>query len=304
MQVAALGQLTVYPARGEMQLTIQAMEAEGDGLWRKAVERTLLRLNADGLLDPERKRQLPRCPRRIALVTSPSGAAVRDVIAVARRRSPLVEIVVVPAKVQGEGAPQALCAALDRVARWGKADVLIIGRGGGGREDLWAFNDERLARAIAASPIPTVSAVGHEVDLTVCDLVADVRAPTPSAAAETVVPVIGELRAELRAHRDAIVRAAFAVVSASGGRLRDTARRAGDAATRGLDARRGRVERGAARLHALSPLATLGRGFGLPRGPDGRALRSAAEFSPGSLFHLVLKDGTVEAVTRRVVASE
>ncbi|HVE80400.1 MAG TPA: exodeoxyribonuclease VII large subunit, partial [Gemmatimonadaceae bacterium] len=301
MQVAALGQLTVYPTRGEMQLTIQAMEAEGDGLRRKAVERTLLRLNADGLLDPDRKRPLPRCPRRIAVITSPSGAAVRDVIAVTRRRSTAVEIVVVPATVQGDRAAESLCAALDHVARWGGADAVIIGRGGGGGEDLWAFNDERVARAVAACAVPTVSAVGHEVDLTICDLVADMRAPTPSAAAEAVVPLLDDLRAELRAHADALDRGAREALATAARALRAAGQGVAAAAARVVERRRARLEREAARLQGLSPLATLARGFAVPRAADGRPLRSAADFVPGSLFHLVVKDGTVEAVTRRVV---
>jgi len=150
MLVTVLGQLTVYPARGEMQLVVTAMEAEGDGLTRTAIKRILARLEADGLLAPERKRALPRFPRRIAVVTSPDGAAIRDIAAVTRRRSPGVEIVVVAAAVQGDNAPDELCAALDLLARWGDCDVAIIGRGGGAREDLRAFNNERVVRAVAA----------------------------------------------------------------------------------------------------------------------------------------------------------
>jgi exodeoxyribonuclease VII large subunit len=204
MQVVALGQVSVYAARGDVQLVVKAMEAQGDGLWRKALDQTRAKLLADGLLDPARKRALPKHPRRVAIITSPDGAALHDIIAVARRRSPLVELVVVPAKVQGDGAAEELRAALERVARWGDVDVVIIGRGGGAREDLWAFNDERLARAVAACPVPVVSAVGHEVDLTICDLVADLRAATPSAAAEAIVPVLADVRAEVRALADAL----------------------------------------------------------------------------------------------------
>ena len=138
------------------------------------------------------------------MVTSPDGAAVRDVIAVIRRRSPGVQIVVSAAKVQGEGAAEEICAAIDRVCRWGKADVVIVGRGGGGREDLWAFNDERVARAIASASIPVISAVGHEIDVTIADLVADHRAATPSAAAEAAVPVREEVVAGLRGRWDAL----------------------------------------------------------------------------------------------------
>ena len=150
------------------------------------------------MLDASRKRALPRFPRRIAVITSPDGAALHDIVKVARGRSPDVEIVILAAKVQGEGAPDELVAMIERVGRWKQADVLIIGRGGGAREDLWAFNDERVARALAMCPIPTISGVGHEVDMTICDLVADVRAATPSAAAEIAVPSRRELAAHVR----------------------------------------------------------------------------------------------------------
>src|SRR5262249_46396682 len=198
MQVSAFGRLSVYAARGEMQFTVVRMEAQGDGLRQKALERTRARLEADGLLRPERKRPLPRFPRVIAVVTSLDGAALHDIIAVLRRRAANVRLIIVPAKVQGDSAVLELCAALDRVNRWGKADLCIVGRGGGGREDLWAFNDERVARAVAACNVPTISAVGHEVDMSICDLVADMRAPTPSAAAEAATRSRAELQNELR----------------------------------------------------------------------------------------------------------
>jgi exodeoxyribonuclease VII large subunit len=175
MQVLARGQISVYAARGQMQFAISTLEAEGEGLWRKAFEKTRAALEKDGLLDPARKRALPRFPKRVAVITSPDGAALHDVVSVIGRRNPGVDIVVIPAAVQGETAPDSLLKALDRLERWNGADVLIIGRGGGSREDLWAFNDERVARAIAACNIPTISAVGHEVDFTIADLVADHR---------------------------------------------------------------------------------------------------------------------------------
>ncbi|MDQ6828422.1 MAG: exodeoxyribonuclease VII large subunit, partial [Gemmatimonadota bacterium] len=199
MQVVARGRLTVYPARGEMQLVINALDAVGDGLHRKALDLARELLAAEGLLDPARKRRLPRLPRCVAVVTSPSGAALHDIVSVVQRRCPSVMVVLVPAKVQGEGAPAEIAAAIQRVIRWGCADVLIVGRGGGAREDLWAFNDPRVARALAHAPMPTISAVGHEIDVTLCDLVADVRAATPSAAAECAVPSLAEERAMLGA---------------------------------------------------------------------------------------------------------
>jgi exodeoxyribonuclease VII large subunit len=303
MQVAALGQLGVYAARGEMQFTVKRMEAEGDGLWRKALEQTRLRLHADGLLAPERKRALPRFPRRIAFVTSASGAALRDVVAVLRRRAPGVELIVVHAAVQGEGAPLELCAALDQVARWGGAELVIIGRGGGSREDLWAFNDERVARAVAACPVPTISAVGHEVDITICDLVADHRAPTPSAAAETAVASRDEIAMALGGTRRRLIAAMEISLGEPRARAATTARSLTRAAARCLDARQTTVAALAGRLHALSPLATLERGYAVPRAPDGGTLGSIADFAVGRAFSLRLRDGEVDAVTSAVRAA-
>jgi exodeoxyribonuclease VII large subunit len=295
MQVVALGQVTVYPSRGELQFSIKALDAQGDGLWRKALEKTRAALDADGLLEAERKRALPRFPRCVAVVTSPDGAALHDIISVVRRRYHSVQIVVVPTKVQGEGAPEEICAALERVARWGCADVLIIGRGGGSREDLWAFNDERVARAVAASSIPTISAVGHEIDVTICDLVADHRAATPSAAAEAAVPVLAELQAGVEALRYALASAATRQVARARTSLERTARSLRTAASTGVERRRARLDQGAAQLHALSPLATLARGYAAARSEEGEPLPSVRGFSRGMPFHLLLRDGVVHA---------
>ncbi|MEO7456626.1 MAG: exodeoxyribonuclease VII large subunit [Gemmatimonadaceae bacterium] len=300
MQVTVLGQLGVYAARGEMQFTVRRMEADGEGLWRKALEATRARLAADGLLAPERKRALPRHPRRIAFVTSASGAALRDVVAVLRRRAPGVELVVVHAAVQGEGAPLEICRAFRRLAKWGGADLVIVGRGGGSREDLWAFNDERVARAVAACPVPTISAVGHEVDITLCDLVADLRAPTPSAAAEAAVSsraemalTLGALRGRLsqamdeRLHepRFRAVSAAHALASATSDLVRERGTRMGALA---------------GRLHALSPMATLERGYAVARGVNGGTLASTADFASEMPFTLRVRDGEIDAVAQRV----
>ena len=295
MQLLALGQMTVWPVRGDLQFSVKAIEAEGDGLWRKALELTRQRLEKDGLLDPGRKRALPAFPRRIAVITSPDGAAMHDIITVARARSAEVEIVIVPAKVQGEGAPESLIAAIGRVSRWNDADLLIIGRGGGAREDLWAFNDEGVARALAACPIPTISAVGHEVDITICDLVADVRAATPSAAAELAVPS----RRETIARVDTLAKR----LAAAGKRREDRAvaslaqlqKRLSLAGGRVIERRRARLESVAGRLDALSPLATLARGFAVARSPVGATLSGKDDFAPGMLFDLWLRDGIVQA---------
>ena len=187
MHVVARGRLSVYEVKGEYQMVVDAVEPHGLGALQAAFEQLKRRLEADGLFDPSRKRALPVLPRRIGVVTSLDGAAVRDILRVITRRYPTARVVVRPARVQGEGASRDLVAALKAIARVPEVDVVIIGRGGGSAEDLWAFNDETLARAIAACPVPVISAVGHEVDFTIADFVADVRAATPSNAAEIVV---------------------------------------------------------------------------------------------------------------------
>jgi exodeoxyribonuclease VII large subunit len=300
MAVAALGQLTVYPARGEMQFAVKRLAAEGDGLWRKALERTVTGLRHAGLLAPERKRPLPRYPRCIAVVTSRDGAVLHDVVAVLRRRAPGVRVVLIPTAVQGDGAPRAIAQAIERAGRWGGADTLIVGRGGGGREDLWAFNDERVARALAACPIPTVSAVGHEIDLTVCDLVADFRAPTPSAAAEAAVRAHVEAAAELRAFAGRLSVAVDAQLASARARLAAAVRDAYIASRRLTERRRAQLETMAARLNGVSPLATFARGYTLARAEDGRTLTSAGQFAPGDAFALLLCDGEVTARTESV----
>jgi exodeoxyribonuclease VII large subunit len=339
MQVTAFGQMTVYTAGGDMQLRVLRLGAEGDGLWRKALEETLLRLRTDGLLDEARKRPLPLLPRVVAVVTSPDSAALQDIRAVAARRFGAVQLVLVPAKVQGDGTAEELVRAMAQIDAWGGADVVIIGRGGGAREDLWAFNDERVARAVAACRVPVISAVGHEVDVTVVDLVADVRAATPSAAAEAAVPDRDALVREVLSLRGRLFNASSRLlqrrrqsVGSVGGRFAAGARglaalersrlRALGQSMATLSqlgiARRQRVVQSVApaltsfrvstlaprdaavralagRLDALSPLATLGRGYAVARSLDGVAMASVTEFAPGTKFDLLLGDGAVRA---------
>lgn len=298
MQVAAFGRLSVYAARGEMQYAVTKLEAEGDGLRRKALEVTRKRLDADGLLSPERKRPLPRFPRVIAVITSPDGAALQDIVAVVRRRGCDVRLVVVPAAVQGETAPRELRIALDKVNRWGGADLVIIARGGGAREDLWAFNDERVARALAACAVPTISAIGHEVDISICDLVADYRAPTPSAAAEAATRTAAELRNELRKLSLRMGGAARALIRANDNRLRHLARDVADASAGQVTRRQTQLRAVAGRLHALSPLATLARGYAVARDAAGATLSSTAAFHDDMPFDLIVRDGIVPARVR------
>jgi exodeoxyribonuclease VII large subunit len=299
MQVVGLGQVTVYPARGEMQCKITALDAVGDGLWRKALEEATARLRADGLLEPSRKRALPRLPRRVAVITSPDAAALHDIIVVMHRRCPTVEIVLVPARVQGDGAPAELVRAIECLGRWrdGRVDTVIIGRGGGSREDLWAFNSERVARALAACAIPTISAVGHEVDMTLCDLVADYRAPTPSAAAEAAVPVLADARAEAMA----LLQSLHVALGRQVQRRRDRVGRAAAdlraGAARGTERRKAHMHALLGRLNALSPLAVLARGYAVARDDGGTTLGSTADFAPARDFQLLLRDGIVRATT-------
>lgn len=297
MQVLARGQMTVWPVRGDLQFSVTNIDAEGDGLWRKALELTRKRLEADGLLDLARKRPLPRFPQRILVITSPDGAALHDIVKVARGRSPDVEIVVIAAKVQGDGAPEELVAAIQRVGRWPNADLLIIGRGGGAREDLWAFNDERVARALALCPIPTISGVGHEVDITICDLVADVRAATPSAAAELAVPSRRELAAHVRSLAGRLQSGVQRRHERGVAALTRVKSRLSLGAVRVAERRRARLQAASGQLHALSPLATLQRGYAVARDMNGATLSMRAQFESGHAFDLWVSDGIIRAVT-------
>jgi exodeoxyribonuclease VII large subunit len=298
MQVTMFGQLTLYAARGDVQFTVRQMEAEGDGLLRKALERTRARLEADGLFAPERKRPLPAAPRCVAVITSADGAALHDVVHVVRRRSPGVTIVLIPARVQGDGAVAELRAAVERVGRWGGADVVIIGRGGGAREDLWSFNDESLARAVAACPLPTVSAVGHEIDTTMCDLVADYRAATPSAAAEAVVPASLDQKARLRSSTSYLRRGMLVAMRDRFARLSRVSERLPSSVQRLVRTGDDRLGSLAGRINDLSPLAVLARGYALAQGEAGRTLTSVEDFTVGQKFQLRLRDGALHAEVR------
>ncbi|CAN5848127.1 exodeoxyribonuclease VII large subunit [soil metagenome] len=293
MEVRALGRISFYPARGELQLVVSSMEAKGEGLWKLAVERLRAKLEAEGLTAAGRKRPLPRYPSTIGVVTSASGAVLHDIINVVRRRAPWTRIVLCGCRVQGEGAAAEIAAAIEQFGRSGIADVLIVGRGGGSVEDLWAFNEEIVARAIAASPIPVVSAVGHETDVTISDLVADFRAPTPSAAAEAAVPDGGAIRRDLRSSAERME----ACIKQRVDVRRDALSRAGEemegCAERFVAVRREQLRSAARHLGALSPLASLTRGFAVPLSPDGRLLRTISDFSPGAPFQLRVADGLV-----------
>jgi exodeoxyribonuclease VII large subunit len=300
MSVRALGTVTLYEARGEYQLVVRELEGtDAGGLWRVAFERLRARLEEEGLLDPDRKRRLPRIPARVGVVTSPVGAAIHDILRVIEARAPWTEVVLSPARVQGEGAEHEIARALHALGTYGRVDVIIVGRGGGSVEDLWAFNREEVARAIAAAPVPVVSAVGHEVDVTIADLVADHRAATPSAAAEQVVPD----RVELDRH----LRACSLRLGAALRRLGDRRQRALHDLQAALRSRVGRrLERSEQRLlrlndrlDALSPLASLKRGYVVAQDHEGRVLRRAADFRPGERLRLRVVDGRVHCLVER-----
>jgi exodeoxyribonuclease VII large subunit len=304
MQVVLFGHMTVYTARADLQLKVTRIDAEGDGLWRKAMELTLAKLRREGLLDESRKRAIPRFPRVVAVVTSPDGAALRDIVVVMRKRNLGARLVLCPVKVQGDGAPGEIAAALRRLARWGKADVVIVGRGGGGKEDLWAFNDERVARAVAACPVPVISAVGHEADITICDAVADLRAPTPSAAAAAACASRDEVRKALSLAQRDLSDALTARIQYARHHLTKLARSVAQSCARIVARKKALLGTSAARLHALSPLATLSRGYAVARDERGRALTSARQFSPGFRFNLLLRDGRIAAQTEDVTPDE
>ncbi len=289
---------SVWEERGEFRLAIkQLLPTAEDGLWQLQLERARAALERDGLLDPARKRALPGYPRRIAVVTSPDGAALRDMVSVVGRRWPLVELWVVPSKVQGEGAEEELCAALALVNRLPEVDLAIVGRGGGSREDLWAFNSERVARAVADVSVPIISAVGHETDVALTDLVADVRAPTPSAAAEAAVPDRSAALDALAALSRRLARGLSRQAEVGHERLERTADRLSGSVQMQLERRENRLERLAATLDALSPLKVLERGYAVARDETGRVLKRAAAFTPDLAFRLGFADGDVRART-------
>jgi exodeoxyribonuclease VII large subunit len=293
MQVFVFARPSIYEEKGDFQLTVMELlsTAEG-GLWKLAFEKAKAALLKDGLLDPARKRPLPPFPRRIAVVTSPDGAVLRDIQAVVGRRWPLAELIVVPAQVQGAKAEASVCSALNRISRL-PVDVLIVGRGGGSVEDLWAFNSERVARAVAAMPMPVISAVGHETDVTLCDLVADFRAPTPSAAAEAATPD----RAEVLAHCGVLGQRLARALRLASRHVVERLNRTGDRLVRGMEHRLetsgALLTAHSARLDALSPLKVLGRGYAVARDEDGNILKRVAQLPSGKEFRLRVTDGEV-----------
>ena len=359
LKVVARGRLTLYEARGDYQLVCDSLEEAGEGALRRAFEELKARLAAEGLFDADRKRALPAFVRRLAVLTSPGGAVIRDIASVLRRRFPLIEVDLLPVPVQGDGAAAQVRAMLQRAQDSGRYDAILLARGGGSLEDLWAFNDEALARAIAASPVPVVSAVGHETDFSLSDFAAALRAPTPSAAAELLVPDAASLatrlqgmhrqllslhmnalrqrmqradrhflrlqalrpqarlealaqrarqaharlanamqrrlereRASLR-HADAILRATHPQRRLQQARARLDALRSRPQALLAQRLQQDTIHlRGLVRsLHAISPLATVARGYSILQHADGRLVRNVDDASAGESLRARLHDG-------------
>jgi exodeoxyribonuclease VII large subunit len=322
LEVLVLADVTIYSERGDLQLVARHLEPRGRGALTLAFEQLRARLEAEGLFDPARKRGLPRLPRAIGVATSLQAAALRDVLEVTGARLPGVRLVLAPARVQGDGAEHEVAAAIAALGQVDEVDVILVVRGGGSLEDLWTFNTEVVARAITAARVPVVTGIGHEVDLTIADLAADLRAPTPSAAAARVLPHRDELRQWVDARRRALERA-FAgrraawlsrveVASARLARASPAARLAAQrqshaaalrrltgAAELAVERRRARLAGAAGRLDVLSPLGVLGRGYAIARRlADGRILRDAAEVAAGDRVSIRLARGEIEASVR------
>jgi exodeoxyribonuclease VII large subunit len=292
-EVHVFGTPGLWEEKGEFRFTATVLlRSDQLGQQQQQLEATRAALTRDGLLDPSRKRSLPRYPSTLAVVTSLEGAALHDIVTVARTRWPAVRILVVGARVQGGDAVPELVRAL-RTVNLLDADVCIVGRGGGAREDLSAFNDERVCRALAAVRIPTISAVGHESDISLCDLVADLRAATPSNAAELAVPEQREVRGVV----DGLALRLAGGLSRRTRLLGERLARTADRLEAGMDGvvrqHRHRLERIGAQLDALSPLRVLERGFAVPLSLDGQVLRRRDQFTPGLRYRLRVRDGDV-----------
>ena len=317
MGVTCAGRVTVYPRDGAYQLYVSEIHPDGMGDLYVAFEQLKARLQAEGLFDPAHKKPLPAMPERIAVITSGAGAAVRDIIRVLGKRWPLAKVLILPVRVQGAEAPAEIAGAIRYANRWQIADLIITGRGGGSMEDLWAFNEEIVARAIYDSVIPVISAVGHEPDVTISDFVADLRAATPSNAAELAVPERGEISQQLLDIRLRLAQAMRRKLERGTQRLEELASRRVmesptafyqqrrqdlDMLARRLDAaeektiaeKKHRYIHLTASLEAMSPLKVLSRGFSVATDGKGRVLRSAREVSPGDLVHVRLEQGGLE----------
>ncbi len=295
-EVYLLGTPTVWAPRGELRLSaVTLLPTSGVGLQQLAFERTRELLDRDGLFDPARKRPLPAFPRAIAVVTSSDGAVIHDVVTVSRRRWPAIRVVIVPARVQGGDAVASLVEALETVNRLEEVDVCIVARGGGAKDDLLAFNDEAVCRALARVRIPTISAIGHETDDTLADLIADVRAPTPSVAAELALPDRAQVALHVASLANRLAGGLRRRIDWQGERVARMADRAQHAMTGRLQRQSRRFERLTTALDALNPLAVLARGYSVAQTEDGRVVTRESQLPAGTRFSLRVADGTVRA---------
>ena len=317
------GSLGIYELGGQYQLYADLIRPLGEGALYQEFLRLKARLEAEGLFDLARKRPIPRWPRRIAIVTSPTGAALRDILNTLRRRYPLAEIFLSPAPVQGAEAPPGIIAALEAANRIVKPDVILLARGGGSIEDLWAFNNEAVARAIAASAAPVICGVGHETDFTIADFVSDLRAPTPTAAAELATPNKAELAADLQESIGRMLRATQVIVNSQRWqlnrlenrlrqnsprarlfsdrqRLDDWTRRAGRAIDQNITLQRTRLTGLEQRLFTLNPLQVLQRGYAILSNMDGSPIHSVHQVQPGDALTARMIDGELTLTTRQI----
>lgn len=327
MMVVAHGRVASYVRDGQYQLYADSMEPDGVGALYVAFEQLKQRLAAQGVFAPEKKKPLPKIPQTIGVITSPTGAAVRDIINIATRRFPFAKIVVYPALVQGENAASSLISGIRYFNDTGSADVIIIGRGGGSIEDLWAFNDENLAKTVCASEIPVISAVGHETDFTICDFAADLRAPTPSAAAELAVPDTAELKHKinniisresavllqmLSAKRETLARYEKSRYLSSPGHMIDDRRmtlvlsseRLMTSAAHVNEIKKHALSALSGKLEALSPLAVLSRGYGVVSSEEGKVIKEIADVSVGDKITVKVRDGEIYAGVSGTVAAD
>jgi exodeoxyribonuclease VII large subunit len=318
MKVVAHGRINVYEQSGQYQLYIDMLEPEGIGALAQAYEQLKKKLEAEGLFDAKYKKKLPPIPRTVGVITSPAGAAVRDIINIMTRRFPLSKMLLYPSLVQGDGAAKQLVEALRYFNITRSADVIIIGRGGGSIEDLWAFNDENLAREIFASKIPVISAVGHESDFTICDFVADMRAPTPSAAAELAVPDSAELSARIltlgarlktslsgrvvRARKELdsltsrrVMRSPNVILDDKNMRLANVSEKLDRAYSKIISDKKSQFLQKVSQLEALSPLSVLSRGYSVAFDERGTIVKSVSDVKSGEKITLRVSDGRINA---------
>lgn len=318
MSVTAYGRISVYEKSGKYQIYVSAMTDNGIGDLRLEFERLYRKLEAEGLFAQARKKKLPKIPSCIGIVTSPTGAAVRDMINVTGRRWPSAKILIYPSLVQGEGAPESLCRGLELMEAYGACDVIIIGRGGGSIEDLWAFNDERVVRAVADCSVPIISAVGHETDFTLCDFVADCRAPTPSAAAEIAVPDREEWRLRVDEALSRLENVFGRTLQSKASKLNELSARLAlsspearlereksallhrekllrIAIEQQLRTRQDRLVALSQRLVVMNPLSILSRGYTMGIKQDGRVASSASMLEAGESLKLIFADGSANA---------